>query len=128
VVQVATKTVINGLQLTYDSLAVHCTLLAAHECSFRDWLNLQFAAQCEDLVAYLDGLNVKRALKAWSDSEPWHAIAAPSADEVTLRLFASDFRKLLELLQRCCSDHLEPSRGDVCHSRYSGTLRGDRPR
>jgi hypothetical protein len=49
-------------------------------------------------------LNVKRVLKAWRDFEPWHAIPSPSADEAERRLFASDFRRLLELL--------EPQRGE----------------
>jgi hypothetical protein len=90
----------HGLGLDHNAEAIHRALLKAHERYFREWLNLGLAEQHADLSAYLDGLNVKRVLKAWSDSEPWHAIAAPSADEAERRLFASDFRRLLELLQR----------------------------
>jgi hypothetical protein len=34
----------------------------------------------------------RRALAAWSDSEPWHAIAPPTAEPHERDLFAADFR------------------------------------
>ena len=88
----------HGLGLTHEAETVHHSLLAAHERYFRDWLNLSLAEQHQDLSTYLAGLNLKRVLKAWIESEPWHVIPAPSTDEAERRLFASDFRQLLELL------------------------------
>jgi hypothetical protein len=89
----------HGLQLTHRSAEVHTALLIAHDRHFRRWMNLGPDAQYEDLSIYMYSLNVKRVLKAWRDSEPWQVMTAPTADAEERRLFASDFRRLLELLE-----------------------------
>jgi hypothetical protein len=88
----------DGLATTHDARAVHTALLWAHESSFQQWLELPAWDQHDDLSEYLTGLNRSRALAAWSDSEPWHAIAPPTAEPHERDLFAADFRALLRVL------------------------------
>jgi hypothetical protein len=89
-----------GMELMYDAAEIDTALRTAHETAWFAWLSLDLRHQCDDLLTYLAGTNIKRVLKNWFQTEPWFALAPPSAAPHERDLFASDFRRLLELLDR----------------------------
>lgn len=91
----------DGLGTTHEARTIHTALLKAHEEEFRGWLALSLREQAEEVTAFMTGLNRQRVLKAWCESEPWHAIAPPTAEAHERDLFTADFRALLQsVLQR----------------------------
>ena len=89
-----------GIHLTHDRGAVDRAFAGAHESCFTEWLALPLRAQHEDFSAFLEGLNLRRALQAWADADPWPALSPRSADSDQRELFASDLRVLIAGLIR----------------------------
>jgi hypothetical protein len=89
----------HGLQLTHDADSVHHALLDAHRRCFEEWLSLALVEQFQDLSAYMTGLRIKRVLTGWRNCELWSAVAAPAGRPEERELFASEFRRLLDLLR-----------------------------
>lgn len=85
----------DGLQLTHDRTSVDRALAAAHEECFAAWIGLSLQQQHEDLSAFLEGLNRRRALHAWKESDPWRALSPRAAEAPERELFASDLRALI---------------------------------
>jgi hypothetical protein len=90
----------DGLQMTHDRSAVDRALADAHAHCFEHWLSLPLEEQHRDFSAFPDGLNRRRVLHAWRETDPWNALAPRTADAGQRQLFASDLRILIAGLLR----------------------------
>ena len=89
----------DGLTLTHDWQQIHAVLRSAHEQAWINWLNLTLEEQVSDVQVYMQGLNLKRVIPAWKESQPWIAMAPARAEPHEKRLFELDFEKILVLLE-----------------------------
>lgn len=88
-----------GWTLRHGHKTVDSILRRAHQREWQLWLDLTVDQQHEQLQAFLNGHNRRKVLAMWTAVEPWHRLAPAQAKDHERRLFASDFRAVLELLR-----------------------------